>query len=185
VYILTLGERIKKIRKTLDLTQQNFSKQIGTTQNSLTGYETGRRNPSSSVINNICKTFNISEHWLRNGEGKMFTSEPVFDLEEYVKQHGATYVEIEILKAYFDLDANVRGKLLQHFQNKLSAINSIANISISAESIDARPREEKQVKDWTDEDIEDEVEEYRRELIAEKKQAEKLSDLSGTKTKLA
>lgn len=182
---MTLGERIKKIRKTLDLTQQNFSKQIGTTQNSLTGYETGRRNPSSSVINNICKTFNISEHWLRNGEGEMFTSEPVFDLEEYVKQHGATYVEIEILKAYFDLDANVRGKLLQHFQNKLSAINSIANISISAESIDTRPRDEKPVKDWTDKDIEDEVEEYRCELLAEKKQAEKSSDLSDTNEKMA
>ena len=49
------NERIKKLRKALDLTQAEFASRIGTTQNSLAGYETGRRNPSSSVVNNICK----------------------------------------------------------------------------------------------------------------------------------
>lgn len=68
---MTLGERIKKIRKDNDLTQQLFAEKIGTTANVLTNYETGRRNPSSSVINNICKTFNVREEWLRTGEGKM------------------------------------------------------------------------------------------------------------------
>lgn len=66
---MTLGDRIKKVRKAKDLTQQAFSERIGTTANVLTNYETGRRNPSSSVINNICKTFNVDEHWLRTGEG--------------------------------------------------------------------------------------------------------------------
>ncbi len=60
------------MRKTLDLTQQEFAKRIGTTANVLTNYETGRRNPSSSVVNNICKTFNVNEEWLRTGEGEMF-----------------------------------------------------------------------------------------------------------------
>lgn len=71
-----MKDRIKKIRKELDLTQQEFAKRIGTTANVLTNYETGRRNPSSSVINNICKTFNVNEIWLRTGEGgpeNMFT----------------------------------------------------------------------------------------------------------------
>lgn len=69
---MTLGERIKKMRKALDLTQQEFANRIGTTANVLTNYETGRRNPSASAFNNICKTFNVSEAWLRTGEGEMF-----------------------------------------------------------------------------------------------------------------
>lgn len=69
---MTLGERIKKLRKALDLTQQKFAEQIGTTQNVLANYESGRRNPSASAFNNICKTFNINETWLRTGEGEMF-----------------------------------------------------------------------------------------------------------------
>lgn len=67
-----MNERIKKVRKELNLTQQEFANRIGSTQNVLANYETGRRNPSSSVINNICKTFNINENWLRTGEGDMF-----------------------------------------------------------------------------------------------------------------
>lgn len=69
---MTLGERIKKARKALDLTQQAFAEQIGSTANVLTNYETGRRNPSAAALNNICKTFNVSEAWLRTGDGEMF-----------------------------------------------------------------------------------------------------------------
>lgn len=68
---MEMKDRIKKIRKELDLTQQGFAEKIGTTANVLTNYETGRRNPSASVINNICKTFDVNETWLRTGEGEM------------------------------------------------------------------------------------------------------------------
>ncbi len=67
-----MKERIRKIRKGLDLTQQEFASKIGTSQNVLANYETGRRNPSASVINNICKTFHVNETWLRTGEGEMY-----------------------------------------------------------------------------------------------------------------
>lgn len=66
-----MKDRIKKLRKKLDLTQKEFAEKIGTSQNVLANYEIGRRNPSSSVINNICKTFNVNEEWLRNGTGDM------------------------------------------------------------------------------------------------------------------
>ena len=68
----TIGSRIRKVRRELDLTQQKFADKIGTTANVLTNYETERRNPSSSVINNICKTFNVREEWLRTGDGEVF-----------------------------------------------------------------------------------------------------------------
>lgn len=76
---MTINERIRKLRRHLDLTQKEFATQIGTTQNSLTGYERGRRNPSGSVINNICKTFNVNEAWLREGIGDMFTPAIISD----------------------------------------------------------------------------------------------------------
>lgn len=66
-----MKDRIRTIRTGLGLTQKEFAARIGTSQNVLANYETGRRNPSSSVINNICKTFHINEPWLRAGEGPM------------------------------------------------------------------------------------------------------------------
>lgn len=114
---MTLGERIKKARRSLDLTQQKFADQIGSTQNNIASYEIGRCEPSASAINNICKTFNISEEWLRTGEGEMFVPEPAFDLGKYAKQHGMTALETEILKAYLDLDPEIREMLLHHFKD--------------------------------------------------------------------
>ncbi len=71
-----LKDRIKKVRKYFRLTQCEFAKRLGTVQNTITGYETGRRNPSGSAQQLICKEFGINEVWLRTGEGgdeNMFT----------------------------------------------------------------------------------------------------------------
>lgn len=67
-----MHERIKKLRKALSLTQQEFAEKIGSVQNTITGYETGRRAPSGQVIALICREFNVNEVWLRTGEGEMF-----------------------------------------------------------------------------------------------------------------
>lgn len=67
-----MNDRIKKLRKALDLTQQEFADRIGMKQNTIATYEMGRATPSDPTINNICKEFNVSETWLRTGEGDMF-----------------------------------------------------------------------------------------------------------------
>lgn len=72
-----LNERLKKLRKTLDLTQQEFADKVGTPRDNIGGYETGRRKPSDAVISLICKTNfppkgKVNENWLRTGEGDMF-----------------------------------------------------------------------------------------------------------------
>lgn len=66
-----MNERIKKLRKALDLTQQEFGKRIGMKQNSIALIE-GGRNTSDQTIFAICREFNVNEAWLRTGEGEMF-----------------------------------------------------------------------------------------------------------------
>lgn len=67
-----MKDRIKKIRKELDLTQQEFADKLGTARNNIAGYETGKRQPSDAVVSLICTKFNVNEHWLRDGTGNMF-----------------------------------------------------------------------------------------------------------------
>lgn len=67
-----MKERLKKLRKTLDLTQQEFADRIGSARDNIAGYETGRRNPSVAVISLICTKFNVNKEWLRTGNGEMF-----------------------------------------------------------------------------------------------------------------
>lgn len=69
---MTIGERLKKLRKALGLTQQEFADQLKVSRSNIATYEVGKNNPADAVINLICKTFNVSETWLRTDEGDMF-----------------------------------------------------------------------------------------------------------------
>ena len=69
---MELNERIKKLRRNLDLTQQEFAEKIGIKRNSLANYETGRNTPIDAILISICREFNVSEELLRTGEGDMF-----------------------------------------------------------------------------------------------------------------
>lgn len=67
-----MKNRIKKLRKELDLTQQEFANKIGIKRGGVANYEIGRNSPADSVISLICREFNVNEDWLRNGDGDMF-----------------------------------------------------------------------------------------------------------------
>ena len=64
-----MNERIYKLRKKLDITQDEFAKRIGLARNTIANYECGRRTPTNAVITSICKEFGVNEEWLRTGEG--------------------------------------------------------------------------------------------------------------------
>lgn len=67
-----MNERIKKLRKALELTQQEFADRIHVSRGALAVYEIGRNEPIDAVISLICREFCVSETWLRTGEGEMF-----------------------------------------------------------------------------------------------------------------
>ncbi len=66
------GERLKKLRKELGLTQKEFAERLGMKQNTFAQYEIGRNKPIDAVMALICKEFNANEEWLRYGKGNMF-----------------------------------------------------------------------------------------------------------------
>ena len=74
-----MKERLKKLRKNLDLTQQAFADKIGMKQNTIAQYEMGRTTPSDAIVFSICREFGVNEKWLRNGEGEMFIKSTPYD----------------------------------------------------------------------------------------------------------
>lgn len=72
----TTGERIKHLRKTiLNKTQKEFGSTFGLKSNSISDIENGKNNPTEQTIKAICREFNVSEKWLRSGEGEPFLPE--------------------------------------------------------------------------------------------------------------
>ncbi len=77
---MSLGERIKQIRKYLKLTQKQLAEQLDLKQNTIATYEMGRLTPSDRTISDICREFGVNEFWLRTGEGEMFAPKTTSDL---------------------------------------------------------------------------------------------------------
>lgn len=64
-----MNERIKELRKKLNLSQDEFGKRIRITKSSVSKLEKGENKPSEQTISLICKEFKVNEVWLRTGEG--------------------------------------------------------------------------------------------------------------------
>ena len=105
---MSIGGRIKKIRKELDLTQVDFATRIGSVQNTVTRYETGNRNPSAPVIALICREFNVNEHWLRTGEGEMFADSPSTLLDALAAKYNLSRDARTLVEEFVSLKPDVQ-----------------------------------------------------------------------------
>lgn len=65
---MTENERIRIVRKDLELTMEEFGKRLGVSKVAISNIENGNRNVTSQMRVAICKEFNVNETWLRTGD---------------------------------------------------------------------------------------------------------------------
>ena len=71
---MTSGERVKKIRKSNNMTLEKFGERLGVTKQTVSRIENGINSLTEQMLLSICREFNVNESWLRTGEGEMFIS---------------------------------------------------------------------------------------------------------------
>ncbi len=103
-----MNERIKKLRKALDLTQQAFADRLGIKQNTIAKYETNRGSPTTSVVALIVREFGVSEEWLRTGKGEMFAPTPETAIDKLVDEFNLDSLDREIVSEFVKLDEKSR-----------------------------------------------------------------------------
>lgn len=69
---MSVNERIRQIRKALSLTMEDFGSRLGVTKVSISMIESGKRNVTDQMFLAICREFNVSPDWLRDGIGEPF-----------------------------------------------------------------------------------------------------------------
>jgi transcriptional regulator with XRE-family HTH domain len=80
---LNQGDRIKELRKKIELTQKEFAQEIGIKNTAISKIENGDASLTEQNIKLICSDsrfipgVTVSETWLRTGEGEMFV--PIAD----------------------------------------------------------------------------------------------------------
>lgn len=76
LYYVQGGEKVKerllKIRKEQNLTQDEFAGKLGLSKNYIWQIEKGERNPSDRTIKDVCRTFRVNYDWLVDGIGDMY-----------------------------------------------------------------------------------------------------------------
>ena len=73
---MTQGERIKEIRKTLDLTLDKFGEKLGVTKQTVSRIENGVNNVTDQMARSVCREYNVNYDYLMYGEGEMFDNLP-------------------------------------------------------------------------------------------------------------
>ncbi len=145
-----MNERLKILRKTLKMNQQEFSERIGISQSALTLMENGKRTIRDVYIAQMCHAFNVNEVWLRTGDGEMFITLEIFSLDEQAKKNNLTEMEIAIMRSYMNLDRDIREVLMSELETIFKPANNETVATV-------------------DEEIEAELANYRQQLEAEKK----------------
>ena len=82
-----VSERIKLLRKALDLTQTEFGVQLGVSRDVISNLEYGRVAPSDLIINMMCAKFGVDDEWLRTGAGTMYREKSRDEEIDYAEAH--------------------------------------------------------------------------------------------------
>lgn len=69
---MTQGERVRELRKALNLTLEKFAEPLGVKKAAISNIENESRNLTEQMAKAICREYSINEEWLRDGTGEMF-----------------------------------------------------------------------------------------------------------------
>lgn len=67
-----MNERIRELRKSLNLTMEAFGERIGVSKSTISNIENGNREATEHMIKSICREFGADYMWLTSGDGEMF-----------------------------------------------------------------------------------------------------------------
>lgn len=141
-------DRIKAVRKSNDLTMEQFGSRIGLTKTSVSRLESGITSVTDQTAKSICREFGVSEVWLRTGQGQMLDDAAESILDRLAAEYHLDDRKRAILTAFLQLSPSDQDAILRY-------VDSVAAL-LPAQQPDPL-------------DIDAEVEAYRQELLAQKK----------------
>lgn len=120
--VIVTNQRIRKLRRELDLTQQEFAERIGVSRANIGKYETGISEPSAAVLSLICREFDVREEWLRNGEGEIFKPKPSDILDQLAYKYKLFNFDYVMIEKFLAMPPDLRRAIYDHFHDVDAAL---------------------------------------------------------------
>ena len=147
---MTENERIKELRKYLGLTMDKFGERLGVQKTAISKIESGNRSVTDQMRRSICREFNVSEEWLTDGSGEMIKRGYSEEITALAQAYGLDEADQAVIVEYARLSPEERRVVKEYISRTYRAIRS----------------------EDEEGDIDAEVEDYRRQLLIEKKAGE-------------
>jgi len=71
----SIGKRLRAIRESLNLKQEELANILNSNQKSISRYEKNLTNISSDMVVKLVNNFKVNSNWLLTGQGEMFLAE--------------------------------------------------------------------------------------------------------------
>lgn len=179
-----MHERLKKLRKILDLTQQEFAERIGSKRNTVAKYETAANTPSAAVVSLICREFNVREEWLRNGEGEIFRPKPSDILDQLAYKYKLFNFDYVMIEKFLTMPPDLRRAIYDHFHDVDAALAEMDPYAPAYTGSDQPQSTDKIIENDADQKKEDMPPETSVEQ-AEREYIKKISNSAGKKESTA
>ena len=111
---MNTNERIKLLRKELGLTQNEFGEKIGLKKSAISQIENGSTSSNPRIVQLICTAFNISEKWLTEGKGDMYTSDEEAILDKLAGMYDLSESQMIFAKQWLQLPATAKDAVVDY-----------------------------------------------------------------------
>lgn len=105
---MTPGERVKIVRKKLNLTLDRFGGKLGVGKTAISKIEKGENNLTEQMMLSICREFRVNYYWLTEGEDPMFIGTPANVVEEIAEDYNLDEYDKKIIEKYLELPEDQR-----------------------------------------------------------------------------
>lgn len=119
---MTQSERVKEIRKTLDLTMEKFGEKLGVGKTAISNIESGNRNLTEQMSKAICREYNVNYDYLMYGEGEMFDDLPQTIIDELCAQYNLNDFDKALVEMYVSLPAGSRERIKEYMKQLVKKV---------------------------------------------------------------
>lgn len=179
-----MNERIRKLRKQLNLTMEKFGQKLGVKKNTVSQWESGANSLTDQMFKSICREFNVNEEWLRNGTGEMLKPAPSDELDMLAYKYHLSEADYVMIEKFVSLRPETRQAVFNYMKDVVASFEGSGVEPFSPAYGNKPPQPMDDVLITKNEtgarhkpSIDEQVEDFRRQLEAEEKAAEGSSAL--------
>ena len=137
---MTINERIKLLRKELGLNQTDFGEKIGIKVSQASYIEKAGNPVTQRVVQLICTVFNISEKWLTEGKGDMYTSDEEAILDKLAGMYDLSESQMIFAKQCLPPPATAKDAVVDYIVSVASALQEKKSKKMMCQSLTHRKK---------------------------------------------